>query len=682
VKRILPLLLIPVVLAMVIGAQQAKKAAPAPKAPPAPQVLEPPQPVLAWIYPAGGQRGTTVEVTASGTAIAPETVLITGGGVTARVVDAKDPAKVRIAVAIAADAEPGVREFRILNAGGVSNRSRFVVGQLPEINEVEPNSEKSQPQNIAALPVVVNGQILEGDRDYFRFSAKANETLVCAVEARSLLPYIADAVPGWFDPVLAIYDAGGKQLEFADDFRFKPDPVIFFRPPKDGDYTLELRDVIYRGRGDFVYRLTIGAVPYVTDIFPLGGQRNTEVPVELRGVNLPVQSLKVAVPAEGPHVLRVTGNSLPFAASDLAAVREAEPNDTPAQAQRIAPPVAIDGRIQRPGDSDYFVFSAKPGEKLRMEVQARRLDSPLDSILTLYNAKNQQLAENDDWNDPLEALITHQADSRLLYTFPAAGDYFLRLRDVQGKGGDAYAYRLSIAPPQPDFTLRITPDNPRLGQGDTAAITVSAVRKDDFNGDIKLSVEGLPAGYEASEALIPAGQAEGRLTITAPPDAPLGILSPTVMGMATIGNETVMRTAESAESLMQAFAYTHILPTKQLFLAVIPPAAFTLAADVPPGKVVEVKQDSDTPVVIKILRQPNAKAGVSFGPIRIANGLITSKSVFVAADKDEATITLTVTKDAKPGLRQDVIFSGVMRAANQTITRFARAIPIQVVAGE
>ena len=170
---------------------------------------------------------------------------------------------------------------------------------------------------------------------------------------------------------------------------------------------------------------------------------------------------------------------------------------------------------------------------------------------------------------------------------------------MQGKAGEEYGYRLVMAPPQPDFALRITPDNPRLGQGDTAAITVSAVRKDEFNGDIKLAVEGLPAGFEASQALIPAGQAEGRLTITAPAGAPLGILSPTVIGSATVGKETVIRKAESAEAVMQAFAYTHILPTKQLFLAVIPPAAFTLAADVPPGKVIEVKQDSDTPIAIR-----------------------------------------------------------------------------------
>src|ERR1035438_10050341 len=98
-----------------------------------------------------------------------------------------------------------------------------------------------------------------------------------------------------------------------------------------------------------------------------------------------------------------------------------------------------------------------------MEVMARRLESPLDSILTLYNFKQAVLAENDDWSDPLEAEVTHQADSRIASTFPAAGDYTLRLRDVQGKGGPEYAYRLTIAPPKPDFTLRITPDNPRMG---------------------------------------------------------------------------------------------------------------------------------------------------------------------------------------------------------------------------
>lgn len=657
-------------------AQQAKK-----PAPPPPPPLEPAQPVLAWMYPAGGQRGRTVEITASGTGIVPGNLIVTGAGIATRVLESKDPKLARFAVTIAPDAELGVRELRILNAGGVSNRFRFVVGDLPEVNELEPNSDRAQPQVLPSLPLTVNGQITEGDRDYFRFHARAGETLVCEVTARSLLPFIADAVPGWFDPVLAVYDSAGKQLQFVDDFRVQPDPVMFFTPPADGDYTIEVRDVIYRGRGDFVYRLTLGALPYVTDIFPLGGRRGDDVAVEVHGVNLPTHSLNFHVPAEGPPKLRLTAQGRAFAATDLLSIREKEPNDTPAEAQRVSTPAVIDGHIDRPGDSDYYAFTAAKGERLMMEVQARRLDSPLDSILTLYNAKHEVLSENDDWTDPVESLMTHHADSRIVFTFPAAGEYLLRVRDVQGKGGPEYAYRLAIAPLRPDFTLRITPDNPRLGPGDTAAITVTATRRDEFAGDIALSVDGLPEGFIASEAMIAAGQNEGRLTITAPADAAIHILAPAIVGRATAGKETLVRRAESAEQMMQAFAYIHILPTSQLFLAVVPGAAYTLEPDLAAGKALELRPESDTPLVVKVHRNPGVSAPVNFTPARIANGVITTKSVQVAADKDEATIIVTVSKDAKPGLRQNLIVSATMRVNGQTITRFARAIPIVVVAG-
>ena len=650
------------------------------KKPPAPPPLEPPHPVLAWIYPSGGQRGTTIEVALSGTGVAPETVLVTGAGVTAKPVDSKDANNARISVTIAADAAPGERELRVMNAGGVSNRYRFQVGELPEIDEKEPNSEKSAPQAIASLPIVINGQITDGDRDYFRFHAKAGESLVCAVQARSLLPFIADAVPGWFDPILALYDSTGRQLEYADDFRFKPDPVLFFRPPADGDYTLEIRDVIYRGRADFVYRLTIGAVPFVTDIFPFGGQRGTDVALELRGINLPSDKLTLHLPADAPRAMRLTPNSLPFWPSDLPGIRAAADNHTFAQAQRVTAPIAIDGRIEKPGESSYYVFAAKQNERLVLEVQGRRLESPIDSFLTLYNSKQVVLADNDDWTDALESMTAQQVDSHIVYTFSAAGDYTLRIRDVQGKSGPEYAYRLAIAPVKPDFTLRITPDNPRMGQGDTAAITVTSVRRDEFNGEIELSVEDLPPGYVASKALIAAGQNEGRFTITAPPDAPVGVLSPRVTGIATIGKDKVLRRAESAESMMQAFASTHILPTQKLFLAVTPPAGFTLSAVMPPGQVLDVKPDSDTNVTLKIVRKAGVKAAVTIMPLRLANGTVTTKTVLVPADKDEAAVTINVSKDARPGMRQDLIVSAVLRSGNSSVTRFAQAIPIRIVA--
>ncbi len=74
--------------------------------------------------------------------------------------------------------------------------------------------------------------------------------------ARRLIPYLADAVPGWFQATVAVYDANGNELASADDYRFDPDPVLYYEIPRDGEYEMEIHDAIYRGREDFVYRVS------------------------------------------------------------------------------------------------------------------------------------------------------------------------------------------------------------------------------------------------------------------------------------------------------------------------------------------------------------------------------------------------------------------------------------------
>jgi hypothetical protein len=654
-----------------------------PKAKPAPPVvklLEAPLPLLTFVFPAGGRRGTTVSAIATGTDLggdaAATAVWISGKGVSGRVVAFKDPTHVSLELTITADAELTEREIRLITAGGVSSRFRFYVGDIPEVSEVEPNSEKAQPQQLPALPVLVNGQITDNDRDYFRFHAQAGQKLVLSVLGRAIVPFIANAVPGWFDSCLTVYDAKGEQVAYADDFRIRPDPVMYFEVPRDGDYTVEIRDIIYRGRPDFVYRLSIGELPYVTDIFPLGGQAGTAARIQLHGYNLTRNSLAVNLPKD-PQKLTVQG--LPFLVDSNCDEVEREPNDTPETAQKITAPTVINGRIGKPGDVDNYQFTVKAGDKFVMEVMARRLGSPLDSILTLFDAKGNQLAENDDWTDPADSPATHHADSRILFTFNNAGTYRLRLRDVQGNGGEEYGYRLTVALPGPDFLLRIVPDNPRLGQGDTAAITVTAIRKDGFDGEIHLDVEGLPAGFTASEAIIQSGQEEGRLTITAPPEAPLTIGEPAIFGSAASGKETLRHRAQTAENVMQAFAYTHFMPTERLALSVLKPAAYSLRSDVATGKVLEVRQETEVPVVIKVARMPETKGAVNLSAGRVANG-ITIKSIYLPADKDEATVNISVSSDAKPGLLQNIIIMGVLKSGKETITRYLPAIPVKVLA--
>ena len=82
---------------------------------------------------------------------------------------------------------------------------------------------------------------------------------------------------------------------------FSPYSVLVHKVEQDGEYLLEVRDVIYRSHHDFVYRMRLGARPGY-DAFPLGGRRNTEVQLELDGVNLPGERLAVKIPADASDV--------------------------------------------------------------------------------------------------------------------------------------------------------------------------------------------------------------------------------------------------------------------------------------------------------------------------------------------------------------------------------------------
>ena len=149
-----------------------------------------------------------------------------------------------------------------------------------------------------------------------------------------MIPYIADAVPGWFQPVLTLYDADGKEVAFNDDYRFKPDPTLFFEVPNDGEYVLEITDAIYRGREDFVYRMTIGELPFVTSIFPLGARVGDPVTIEMNGWNLDKAKLTppatAAEPGIYPVVARGKGrvsNTMPFAVDTLPECFDEESNN-------------------------------------------------------------------------------------------------------------------------------------------------------------------------------------------------------------------------------------------------------------------------------------------------------------------------------------------------------------------
>ncbi|MCZ2147415.1 MAG: hypothetical protein LC126_06540 [Bryobacterales bacterium] len=110
-------------------------------------------------------------------------------------------------------------------------------------------------------------------------------------------------------------------------------------------------------------------------------------------------------------------------------------------------------------------------------------------------------------------------DSYLRFTAPADGEYVVKLKDVRNEGGESYAYRLTIAPPSPDFRLSVNPRNPNVPRGGVVPVTVTAFRTDDFEGPIDVAVNSLPAGVHATKGVIGRDQISTTLLLSADADA-------------------------------------------------------------------------------------------------------------------------------------------------------------------
>lgn len=485
---------------------------------------------------------------------------------------------VEIEVTIDADAPPGDRELRLGVPAGLTNPLRFQVGALPELAEHEPNDRKAAFLPVADLPVLFNGRIMPGDVDRFRFRARKGQAVVLGAQARRLIPYLADAVPGWFQATLSLYDADGRELAYDDDWRFDPDPVLACTIPADGEYELEIRDALYRGREDFVYRVTVGEQPFITQVFPLGGQEGKPTVAAIAGRNLPGATMPLdttpgggAVREAGVVVSEWSSNRVAYAVDDLPEEVETEPNDDDAHAQVVELPLIVNGRIGRPGDVDAFRFEGKAGATVVAEVSARRLGSPLDSLLRLLDAAGKTLAWNDDLEKPETGLITHQADSRVSARLPADGTYTVLVADAERHGDDAFGYRLRLGPPRPDFAIRIAPSTLNVPAAGVVPFDVHVLRKDGFDGEIELALVGADAGFTLSGGRIPRGKERVRMTLTAPRESPAEPVALQFEGRAELGGETVRRPATPAEDLMQAFLYRHLVPALEL-LVVVPAA--------------------------------------------------------------------------------------------------------------
>ncbi len=628
---------------------------------------------IGYVYPTGGAKGDEVIVELGGQKISDaKQVIISGTGITAEILaplpepntgnkkkkrgkkkktitdedNIQIADRLRVRLLIAKDAEIGLRDVKVVGARGtVSNRLFFEVGQFPNVMESEPNGKLSEATPVAKLPAVLNGQVERGGRDCFRFSAKKGQKIVAEVKAQQLVPFLADAVPGWFQPVLTMYDAQGKEVAYSDDYQLSPDPTIVYEVPADGDYHLEIKDCIYRGREDFVYRIALGEIPHVTSAFPLGAKAGEKVSLRLYGVNLTSPSRQIKATKElGVKTVALRGDDRYVAneiklevSDDEEIVAHKDAGDAKKDAVTLKPGQVYNERIGHDYDQDWFRVDLKAGETLKFDVLSRRLGSQLDAYLCLYDRSGKLVAQSDDEEDAREGLMTHHADSQLIYTVPRNGSYYLRLTDRQNKYGNGYAYRMRYYNSAEDFSLSIEPSAISIPSGGTTHFTVFPVRMNGFSRPIQISAKDMPEGFILSDATLRGKGKSAKMSITAPPGAKPGRITFSVQGTATTRDgEEIQRVATPAEAMMQAFFITHLLPIDEFQVEVTPPAPFRIEVLNDPEDPIQLKAKTEVPLKLRIIRDEGYDKTIEF----TLKGPKTVKSTFVKAGPKDKDVSL------------------------------------------
>ncbi len=195
----------------------------------------------------------------------------------------------------------------------------------------------------------------------------------------------------------------------------------------------------------------------------------------------------------------------------------------------------VEVRAMPPGPDDDFAFTSFGGQRLAYfdtTPEAHAIDAPIYKIHIEPPGSSfapnglpivHLMYRNDDGGPG------YGKDSRLHFTAPADGEYIVRLRDVRGLSGEAYAYRLTVREPVPDFRLSVSPPNPNVPVGERIPLTVTALRLDDFDGAIPVSVKNLPRGLHATEGVIEPGQTSTTLLLSADADAKLDQAAPLIV---------------------------------------------------------------------------------------------------------------------------------------------------------
>ncbi|MBI3881806.1 MAG: hypothetical protein HY301_17300, partial [Verrucomicrobia bacterium] len=204
--------------------------------------------------------------------------------------------------------------------------------------------------------------------------------------------------------------------------------------------------------------------PRLATIFPPGGKAGSTVEVTIAGENLDeakqlhfsqpgltakpkldakgqpeANKFLITIPADAPVGVcdaRVAGrfgisNPRAFVVGDLPESLAPATNTTAAAAFAVTLGGVVHGRLTQ-NNPAWFKFTAKQGQRVLVNCEAREIDSRAEDVLSLSDANGRELARNRR-GGPLD------------FTAPADGEFRVKLHDSTFRGGDDYFFRLTVS---------------------------------------------------------------------------------------------------------------------------------------------------------------------------------------------------------------------------------------------
>jgi len=595
-------------------------------------------PSLGSIQPRGAQRGTDATFVLGGNNLADaQEVAFYSPGIAVTKLEVVNNTQVKAAVKIAPDCRLGEHALRVRTATGVTELRTVWVGALPIVDEKEPNNDFAAPQKIP-LNCTVHGVADNEDVDYYAVEAKKGQRISVEVEGMRL-------GTTFFDPAIAILDSKRFELNTSDDTAlYKQDGCLSIVAPADGTYVVMVRETSYQGNGACQYRLHVGSFPRPLAVLPAGGKLGEELELRFLGDASGEIKQKVKLPTAMPKDGRfevfcqdaggISPSGLPFRLTDTAAnVVEVEPNDAPAQATAGTWPCAFNGAIEKPGDVDHFKFAAKKGQVFDVHCYARRIGSPLDSLMYMGLMGQGAFVGNDDAIGP---------DSYFRATIPQDGEYWISVTDHLKKGGPAYTYRIEITPVEAKLALSAPPFAQFTQERQAYAVprgnryaTFVAAGRIDFGGDVNIQPSGLPAKVTVATDQMKADMSIVPVVFEAAADAPLGTGRVSFAGVHADPNQKI----KPAFEVRSDFVYS--APGQSLYTYRNEPETLLAVTEAVPFKVSIV--EPKVPLVhggsmnLKIVAERAAgfKAPITIVPLYNPPGVGSASSVVIPEGQNE-----------------------------------------------